>query len=258
MEHPHKATFTVELLFDEENALNSTRIVHTQSGEEKNWIGWQESQLVGFLARHANLRLQPAEVAASMTAEAEPPAPGVGEVASFEPLTQAAESGLHIATEAKSFPSIAAEAEPPIPEGKEDESSATVSSRDCSARLLHMSKPQLVLSDTHTPENMLHSDQTYEVHFMLHLTDAVASPTSTFDYTASVYGRTVDQWIRLPMGVVQGTIRPTEEITVIIKGASLPQGIYWLEAETLPLASEKASPSRELVATVKGRLFEIY
>jgi hypothetical protein len=271
MKRLHEATFTVELLLDEENEVNNMHIVHMQSGDEESWAGWQESLLVGFLASHADLRIQRVEVTAPVTAEAKPSVQVAEEVASPKPVIQEAETDLSIATEVESLAQIAAEAEIPTPEVEEVEISASavvgieppapVSLTDSSAALLYVRKPQVVLSATHVPQNLVRSDQPYEVHFTLHLTDTATSPTSTLSYTASAYGWAVDQWTRRSMGVVRGTIKPKEEIIVSIRGASLPQGTYWLEAEalvSLPLALHENSTNQGLQATVKGHLFEIY
>lgn len=241
IEHLHEATFTIKFLLDEENEVNSTHIVHMQSAAEQSWSGWQETQLVRFLALYANPRLQPVGIVAPLTGEAESPAPIVTKSEPPKPEVE------EVATSAP----VVDEIEPPAP----------VSHMNNAANPLHLSKPQIVLSDTHVPQNMLRTDQPYEVHFTLHLVPAMTSPTSTLNYTALAYGWTVDQWIRHPIGVVQGTIRPSEEITATIRGALLPQGTYWLEAEalaTLTPALQEISPGQELLATVKGHLFEIY
>lgn len=55
----HYATFTVELLLDEQNNARRTRIVHIQTGEEKTWAGWEENQLLRFFIQRARLPEQP-------------------------------------------------------------------------------------------------------------------------------------------------------------------------------------------------------
>jgi len=53
----HYATFTVELLLDEDNNVRRTRVVHIQSEDEVPWPGWAERQMVEFIVQHAALRL---------------------------------------------------------------------------------------------------------------------------------------------------------------------------------------------------------
>lgn len=227
-ERLQKATFTVELMLDGHDEVMNTYIKHMQSGDEENWASWQESQLVEFLVSRANLKQRPAEIAIQAIEE--------------QPALEGKE-------DTSSAP-VAAESEPPAP---------TPPMRSL-ANLLHMGKPYIVLSDTLAAEDILSSDQPYEVHFTLHFTGTLPSPIGMLNYTASAYGRTPDQWIRHPIGSVQGSIHSMEEAIVTIKGAPLPEGVYWLEAETLvslPSALRENSPDGEPLI-VKGRLFEIY
>jgi hypothetical protein len=53
----HYATFTVELLLDEDNNVRRTRVVHIQSEDEVPWSGWDERRMVEFIVQHAALRL---------------------------------------------------------------------------------------------------------------------------------------------------------------------------------------------------------
>lgn len=47
------ATFTVELLLDDTDQVRRTRIMHVQDGEEEIWSGWDENDLIRFVAAHA-------------------------------------------------------------------------------------------------------------------------------------------------------------------------------------------------------------
>jgi hypothetical protein len=67
----HYATFTVELLLDEENAVRRTRVTHIQVGAEEAWSGWRPTRLVDFFVRHAAVR-EPADELASAEVEAAP------------------------------------------------------------------------------------------------------------------------------------------------------------------------------------------
>jgi hypothetical protein len=70
----HYATFTVELLLDEDNNVRRTRITHVQSGVEDTWVEWQEVRLVDFFVQRAALRLPLVEqYEAVTTVEPAPP-----------------------------------------------------------------------------------------------------------------------------------------------------------------------------------------
>jgi hypothetical protein len=57
-ERLHYATFTVELLLDEENVVHHSKVVHIQSGGEGTWADWSEAKLVSFFVEHAGLPAQ--------------------------------------------------------------------------------------------------------------------------------------------------------------------------------------------------------
>jgi hypothetical protein len=62
----HYATFKVELLLDENGDVRGTRVAHIQSGLKENWGGWEESRLVRFFVRCAEVQLPKAEPALSI------------------------------------------------------------------------------------------------------------------------------------------------------------------------------------------------
>jgi hypothetical protein len=53
----HYSVFTIELLLDDENAVRRTRIMHVQSQEETSWAGWEESRLIQFLLKSAEVNV---------------------------------------------------------------------------------------------------------------------------------------------------------------------------------------------------------
>jgi hypothetical protein len=55
--YPHYATFTLELLLDEDNTVRRTHITHNESGAEESWDGWQDAQLIRFFIRSADLNI---------------------------------------------------------------------------------------------------------------------------------------------------------------------------------------------------------
>jgi len=53
----HYATFTVELLLDEENNVRRTRAVYIQSGIDDAWAGWDEKRIMEFIAQQSGLKM---------------------------------------------------------------------------------------------------------------------------------------------------------------------------------------------------------
>jgi hypothetical protein len=71
----HYATFTVELLLDEDNEVRRTRVAYIQGGNEDAWAGWEERRIVRFITQHAAPRLPVAETAQVSPAAARAAAP---------------------------------------------------------------------------------------------------------------------------------------------------------------------------------------
>lgn len=80
----HPATFTVELLLDEDNEVYSTYVMHVQSNREQTWMGWEKTQLVDFLDQSIVVKVTP-EVPVLANAEEPEYAPAV--VVESTPLT---------------------------------------------------------------------------------------------------------------------------------------------------------------------------
>jgi hypothetical protein len=80
----HPATFTVELLLDEDNEVYSTYIMHVQSNREQTWTGWEKTQLVDFLDQSILVKVTPEE---PVLANAEEPEYAPAVVVESTPLT---------------------------------------------------------------------------------------------------------------------------------------------------------------------------
>jgi len=57
-ERQHYATFTVELLLDEDSNVRRTRVRYIQEGAQDVWAGWEDGRLVRFFVEQAALRSQ--------------------------------------------------------------------------------------------------------------------------------------------------------------------------------------------------------
>ena len=100
----HYATFTIELLLGEENDVRRTRMVHVQSEAEETWAGWDETRLLRFITRSAQVHIEetklgvqepaaPPNIEATQVEEAAPPpvtgSPKLREIAIVSPATGA-------------------------------------------------------------------------------------------------------------------------------------------------------------------------
>ncbi len=55
------ATFTVELLLDQDNHVRRTRSVHVQSEQEESWAGWDCNRLTDFIGERSEMALPQVE-----------------------------------------------------------------------------------------------------------------------------------------------------------------------------------------------------
>lgn len=62
------ATFTTDLLLDDDSNVRRTSAAHVQSGAQETWTGWAGAELIDFFAVHAGLR---------SSATTAPPAPDI-------------------------------------------------------------------------------------------------------------------------------------------------------------------------------------
>ena len=56
-DHQHYATFTLEFLLDEHQAVRRTQVRHVQSGAGETWANWDEKRLLSFVANQGKLRI---------------------------------------------------------------------------------------------------------------------------------------------------------------------------------------------------------
>lgn len=216
---PRYATFTVDVVLDQDNEALHTEVIHTQSGDQETWTGWQASQLIDFLVQHAGLRLPPVEPAPPLAGEVESPA------------------------------AIAAAGEPaPMPEPVAESISVL--------RLLQM---ETVPAGAHAPCLVLRSGQPFAAHLTLDLSDVALPSADPLNYTAIISARRLCSPRRQIIGEAHGSIVPEDNTTISVESMNLPQGAYRLEANVTlkPTTMESRNPSK-LTALMRGHLLQVY
>lgn len=86
------ATFTVELLLDNDGIPRRTQATHIQTGSEETWAGWNAGQLVDFVERQAEFKapaLPPAFAPTAMPFLATPSQPAREVAVTLQELTVA-------------------------------------------------------------------------------------------------------------------------------------------------------------------------
>jgi predicted flap endonuclease-1-like 5' DNA nuclease len=221
MERYHPATFTVELLLNENNIVHNTHALHVQSRREQTWMGWQKMRLLDFLSVSAGLNI---------TSE-EPALPSVEEPDHASAVT----------TESKPFTPI------------------TASSR--LAGTLRVREMEMVRAESNRPSALLSHDERFDVRLILDLTELQAPGNTPLNYKASIYGRGRGPGSRsgLVIGEAQGTIIPADTVTINIEGNTLPEGAYQLAATViLGLPTMKLTPRPGTTAIIDGGQVQVY
>lgn len=221
----HTATFTIELTLNEARQVLSTELVHVQSRQREQLIGWQESQLLHFLVQQAKIALPTAAIRATM-----------GE------MTELSSTGAPVPVS-------------PLPE-EEQPFPAAAPANQSALRLLEV---ETVLVDGGSAQSVLFADQPFDVRFFLDLDDEGAPPRESYPrYTASVFARKLGEHTRQPIAEAQGTLQPESVPVVHVKDITLSPGTYRLEARlSLHARNGGADTSPVLTATKKGSLLQI-
>lgn len=266
----HYENFTFEFLLDEKNKTRRMQVVHVQSGDVDTWTKWDAERLIDFLTRHTGVRHpnaksiilttlkpkptsmpsmlaeQPSEVMVETTSI--PPIDRSRENFDSTPSPEISESTLQILTSADNPTSGTVPQQLPEPAV-----SATIINRIC---LLDW---KTLLSNTNQSLHNLPHDQAFDVNLTLDLTNAALPDTSQIDLTASLYAKKLGDGPHHVIGETQSTIPYTNIVDLTIGNATLPQGLYRLEA-FLTLIPNGASllTTSAINTSFQGGLFQVY
>lgn len=69
----HYATFTLEFLLDEHQAVRRVQVRHVQSGAGETWASWDEKRLLSFVADRSKLRIPATMTTGAVTDQLTPP-----------------------------------------------------------------------------------------------------------------------------------------------------------------------------------------
>lgn len=261
MERYHPATFTVELLLDENNIVHNTHALHVQSRREQTWMGWQTRQLFDFLSESAGLNIT-SEEPAFLSTEAPDHAPTLVNESELPASIVASEesTGLNITSEEPALPSV---------EEPDDASAVTTESKPftpitASSRLagtLRVREMEMVRAESNRPSALLSHDERFDVRLILDLSELQAPGNTPLNYKASIYGRGRGPGSRsgLVIGEAQGTIIPADTVTINVEGNTLPEGAYQLAATViLGLPTMKLTPRPGTTAIIDGGQVQVY
>jgi hypothetical protein len=211
----HPATFTVELLLDEDNEVFSTYVMHVQSNREQTWTGWEKTQLVDFLDQSIVVKVTPEE---PVLANEEEPEYAPVVVVESTPLT--------------TYPELVG--------------------------TLHLRDLMIIGAESAGPRRILSRDQPFDVHLTLDLTEMTVPGNTPLNYKASIYGKSLGSRSGQVVGEVEGTIKPTDTVTINVEGTPLAEGTYKLAATVIvALPSTKLTVKPGTTAAI-GDMLQVY
>ena len=213
------ATFTIELLLDENNYVHSARVMHVESQREQTWSGWPNTELVDFLSENVELNIPSDEPALPIAEEHVHPEEPVH--TPVEPTLPIAEEHVH-PEEPVHAPEIVAESKPLILPKAEPMLTGQ----------LHVREMEIVGVTSSNHLKTLTRDTPFDVRLTLDFSELQGPRNTPLNYIASIYGKSDRSG--LVLGQIQGTIMPTDSVTIKVEGNKLSEeGVYQLVAQVV-------------------------
>ncbi|MEP7188458.1 MAG: hypothetical protein ABI901_04605 [Roseiflexaceae bacterium] len=220
------ATFTVELLLDEDNDVRRTRVVHIQAEDEESWAGWESARLIDFIVQRGDMRM--------VTFAQEFPS-----AQTVEPKPMAIPMEL---------PALVAAKAPTDTVGKPAGLSGA-------SRLRQL---ELMPDGADSAHGLLRHDQPFSARLLLDLT-AVAAPAETaLSYYAVIHTRKMGGGVRTIVGEAQGTLAMADLAVVMVPNLTLAPGTYRPEAVIVLTPADAAHSGIGLTAMLEGGLLQVY
>jgi hypothetical protein len=244
-DHQHYATFTIELLLNEDNSVRRTRIVHIQGSVDEVWPDWDEARLVSFLASQTGLRAGSLDLA-PLSALVAPPDQiyNVAPDSSGDEPALLSESAL---SPARAATVSSAEGFPP-PAAKTNLS--TVSQANTLVT---------IPCELDIPQDAIYAGQLFSVRFSMDLNELQRSAHTPLTYTVTVWAKKLGEKSRQIVGDQQGTCISVDKFLYTAEAVITSQGTYRLEAvATLGQPEKESSPQNCFVAAQRSRLLQVY
>jgi len=109
------------------------------------------------------------------------------------------------------------------------------------------------------PSGIIRQDQAYKVHLTLDLSRVGWPQGLAMQFKATVYARDPGGVDHHTVGTASGIVTQADKVSIQIDGASLPVGVYRLEAiVSLGDLSGKPAPGSELMSMLEAGLLQVY
>jgi hypothetical protein len=215
----HPATFTVELLLDENNDVHSARVMHVESQREESWSGWPATKLIDFLSESVELNIP-----------------------SDEPALANAE-------EPEQEPALTTDSEPPT----------SVAPKPALTGTPHLRDMKILAAGSSVPRRLLPHDQLSDIRLTLDLSEVTVPGNSLLDYKAVIYRKSRSDPSGQIVAESEGTIEPADNVTIDATVNLLAVGSYRLSATVmLELLGTKPTSNSECIAVFEGSRIRVY
>jgi predicted flap endonuclease-1-like 5' DNA nuclease len=219
IERYHPATFTVELLLDENNIVYRTHVSHVQSRREYTWSDWPGAELVDFLGQSASVNF-----------------------ASDEPVLANAE-------EPEQTPALVADSGPPT----------SAAAKPALAGTLHLRDMKVLTAGSSEPRRLLSHDQLCDVRLALDLSEITVSSNTPLNYKVSIYRKSRQYPSGQVIREAEGAIESADTVTIDVEGNLLPGGSYRLAATViLALPGTKPTSKPDIMAVIDGNRLRVF
>ncbi|HYX49968.1 MAG TPA: hypothetical protein VE843_09525, partial [Ktedonobacteraceae bacterium] len=109
------------------------------------------------------------------------------------------------------------------------------------------------------PRSLLPHDQPFDIRLTLDLSEMSVPANIPLNYRASIYGKSRGSRAGQTVGEAEGTIKPTDTVTINVEGTPLPEGTYRLAATVMvALPGMKLIPRPSTMAIIDAGPVQVY
>lgn len=233
-DHQHYATFTVELLMNEDNTVRRTRVKHVQTGEEQTCADWDEAQIASFIAMRSDLHHSDSQPASTLQTTINP------------------------------SPELSELVQPAMPEGDNSLEPKPIImaavTNDRSLNTLHISEITVLHTSAVNSGWVIREGQPYRIRLGVDFTDVAEPRAHAYHYQTIVQAKRLGSGTYISISEATGTINTSDNVAIEVDGISIPMGTYRLlaSARLHPSQTPQESGAASLSAWIEGGLLKVY
>jgi hypothetical protein len=159
------------------------------------------------------------------------------------------EPTLAIAEEPEHVPALITDSKP----------QASIATQPALVGTLHLRDMQLLTVGYSEPRRLLSNDQPFVAHLTLDLSELTVPSNIPLNYRASIYAKSRGSRSGQIIGEAEGTIKPSNTVTINVEGNPPPQGTYRLAATVIvALPGMKLTPRPGTIAVIDAGPVQVY